>query len=242
MNDFASVRVTDRDQDILDHVTRHRITTREAVQRLFLSDHELNAATKVLRRLVRADYLADGTLPDGQTKYWRLSPSYVNARGLHPYNAKPLNFGPAIEHFGVLAFCCLRDTTRHLYTREEFRERFPDHYDERLLRSHYYLDTDKHGVERLGLIVVDAGRRDEMRWIRRFRQLYQRRLSLPGFRKRLRDPDILFLIAVVVPTEGKKAALARSIAQSEQNGDHWPIMFRIEVEPRLERMMVPYAT
>lgn len=242
MNDATSVRVTDRDQEILDHVTRHRITTREAVQRLFLPEHELNAVTKVLRRLVRADFLADGVLPDGQTKYWRLSQSYVNAMGLHPYNAKPLNFGPAIEHFGVLAFCCLRDTPRHLFTREEFRGEFPDHYDERLLRSHYYLDTDKDGVERLGLIVVDAGRRDEMRWIRRFRQLYQRRLSLPGFRKRLRSPDMLFLIAVVVPTHGKKAALVRSIAEAEQNGDHWPIRFRIEVEPRLERMMVPYAT
>jgi len=241
MTDTPGVRLTERDRAILDHVTRHRLTTREAVQRLFLPEHELNAATKILSRLVKAGCLADGWLPDGQTKYWRLSPAYVKAKGLHPYNAKPLNFGPAVEHFGVLAFCCLRDPPRHLFTREEFRELLPDHYDPRLLRSHYYLDTDPSGVERLGLIVVEGGRRDEMRLIRRFRQLYQRRLALPGFRRRMRDPDQSFLIAVVVPNEDKKAALTKAIQEAERHGDRWPVKFRIEAEPRLQRMMVPYA-
>ncbi|MEQ9094957.1 MAG: hypothetical protein RIE32_01690 [Phycisphaerales bacterium] len=241
MAQSPGVRITDRDLDIMEHVCRHRITTREAVQAMFLPEHELNAATKVLSRLAKADLLTGGMLPDGQTKYWRLSKRYVRSNGLHPYNAKPLTFGPAVEHFGVLAFCCLQATPRHLFTRDEFRDLFPDHYDEHLLRSHYYLDVDSHGTERLGLILVDAGGRDEARLVRRFRQVYRRRLALPGFRQRLRDPNRLFIIAVVVPNSDKKAAVQRAIDRAESHDEQWPVTFRVSVEPRLERMMVPYA-
>lgn len=242
MDATPGVRITERDHDILEHVTRYRITTREAIQRVFMPDHELNAASKVLSRLVKADFLSKPRLlPDGQTRYWRLSLSYVNAKGLHPYHSKALTFGPAIEHFGILAYCCLGDTERTLYTRQEFKELYPDHYDAHLLRSAYYLDVDpKSGVERLGIILVDSGRRDEMRWVRRFRQIYKRRLDLPGFRSRLRDRNKLFLIAFITPNADKLTAVDEAVHQAARSGDKWPVAFRFEVEPRLERMMVPY--
>ncbi len=234
MNASPGVRITERDRDILEHVARHRITTREAIQSVFMPDHELNAASKVLSRLVKADCLSKPRLlPDGQTRYWRLSLSYVNAKGLHPYHAKALTFGPAIEHFGILSFCCMGETQRTLFTRQEFKQQYPDHYDEHLLRSAYYLDVDDSGVQRLGLILVDSGRRDEMRWVRRFRQLYKRRLSMPGFRARLRDRKKLFLIAFITPNADKLAAVDEAVRQAARSGEKWPVAFRFEVEPRL---------
>ena len=50
-------RLGDRDYEIFEHLTRYHITTREVLRRLFFSDSEENAVTKVTSRLTLHGYL-----------------------------------------------------------------------------------------------------------------------------------------------------------------------------------------
>lgn len=51
-------RLSDRDYELFEHIMRYHLTTREVLHRLFFSDSDENAVTKVTSRLVLHGYLS----------------------------------------------------------------------------------------------------------------------------------------------------------------------------------------
>ena len=143
------VQLTERDEKILDHVARYRLTLREIVQQLFMPEAELNAVTKVMSRLVRVGLLAKHTFHDAR-RYWTLSARSAEQRGLNERRSHALGCEGAMQHYGVLAFCCGGKAQRQLLTPAEFEQQFPDHSNPHITRTAYYVD-EHDGARRLGL-------------------------------------------------------------------------------------------
>lgn len=140
-------RLTDRDYEILEHVMRYRLTTREVLHRLFFSDSEVNAVSKVTSRLVASNYLAEWEigLTDAR-KYFTIGKAAASFLGVSPKKSAAL--GPqafAIE-YAVLCYCCLREETRERLTVSELHARQPRLVVGKVDNSHYCLDHDGHGA------------------------------------------------------------------------------------------------
>src|SRR5262245_60806711 len=79
----------ERDQEILDHVMRYRLTTPEVLHRLFFSDSERNAVTKVTSRLCQNEFLQSHVLYASHT-YFTLAPQGAKLTGLARKKIGPL--------------------------------------------------------------------------------------------------------------------------------------------------------
>jgi hypothetical protein len=51
------IRLGERDYDILEHILKYRMTTREVLHHLFFADSKPNAVSKVTSRLTLHEYL-----------------------------------------------------------------------------------------------------------------------------------------------------------------------------------------
>lgn len=115
--------ITDRDLDMLQFVHRFRLATRRQLHRQFFPDMSANAVGKVVARLNLADYLREHRVDSG------FSYCTLGARGARrigvPYDAIRSTFSeqtlPAA--FAHASFC--QNQGLHLFTPEEFAERFP---------------------------------------------------------------------------------------------------------------------
>lgn len=222
---LRAITLTDRDRAILEHVARYRITTSEAVQRLFFPEQQPDAVKSTLRRLREGGYLASAPLYQ-RSVYYHLTPKAAHTIGQPEHAAAPLGVQSRAAAFGVLSFCCLGPARRTLIPLDEFRRQYPQLIEPGLPSTQYYVDQDVGGKNRLGLIQVDYGA-DHRRIVRKCRRLVQRRLSLPAFRTLIRDDG--FLIAIVTADPRQAAALEKAIA-----ADRPLIKFRIEVFPEME--------
>ena len=216
-------RLGDRDYEIFEHLLRYRLTTREVLHRLFFSDSEPNAVTKVTSRLVQHGYLNRYELYPPRS-YFVVGPPAARFLGLSPKKTRALGPQALVQEYGTLAYCCLSNEPRERLTVSELQKRYPQLLARKLDSSHYYLDNDGE-VTRLAYIRVDqGGPADHV--LRKCREDLDTRYEHKPFRE-LIDAGRL-LIAVVTARQEKADQIHEAIQRHT-----WPNRFRIEVVPEL---------
>ncbi|MEX2186048.1 MAG: hypothetical protein WD875_04605 [Pirellulales bacterium] len=144
---------TARDRQILDHVHRYRLTTREFLQRAFIADGGDGAVNKVIQRLVADGWLRECRLDNGLT-YFVLGGQGREAVGAASASGRPFTEQSFPVAYGFLAFC-LGQGVRRL-TSGEFQQAFPDLYRPRMKTGGYYVDA-RQSPHRLGTVLLDRG-------------------------------------------------------------------------------------
>ena len=219
--------LTERDEEILKHVARYRLTTTEALRRLFFPDAKPGGEKNVLRRLT-GEYLQPQPLY-GKRVYYQLTPAAAKTLGETEESATP--FGPQalVRLYGVLAFCCLGKTVRPVFTRTEFIQAFSQFADLLDLgQNHFYLDSDGR-TARLGQILVEQGG-EYQRLLNKCRKLIDRGRELPGFQEIIADE--LFVIAIVIAEDSKREMLHVQLRKNPL-----PVWCRVEVVSDLGNLM-----
>lgn len=212
-------RLADRDYEILQHVMRYHLTTRDVLHRLFFSDSDPNAATKVTSRLILHGFLHRCELYLPKT-YFIFGPNAAIIYGLS--RQKIREFGPQalVREYGTLAYCCLSSQPRVRLTVSEIQKRHPELLNAKLDSSHYYLDNDGE-VTRLAYIRVDHGGPPD-HIVRKCKEDLQQRYAYKAFTD-LIDHD-RFMIAIATGTAEKAAAIHEAVKRHD-----WRNRFRIEV-------------
>jgi hypothetical protein len=223
-------RLGDRDYEIFEHLTRYHITTREVLRRLFFSDSEENAVTKVTSRLTLHGYLNRYELYPPRT-YFVVGPRAASLLGISPKKTKELGPQSLIREYATLAFCCLGTERRERLSVSEIRKRHEQLLQPKLDSSHYYLDNDGE-TTRLAYIRVDYGGPPE-HIVRKCKEDLADRYCHQAF-KELIDSD-RFLIAIVTARKEKAAAIHEAIKLRQ-----WPNRFRIEVVPDLVNLITRF--
>lgn len=128
MVDHETPRGPSRDDRILRHIARYRVSTREAISKRFF---EGGNPGNVIQRLLREGRIVSRRgLPDN-ARFYQIAPKEAIARGVPLNRAKP--FGPAAlaTHLTLLWYCALhpdgidRGRMERSDLREFFEERAP---------------------------------------------------------------------------------------------------------------------
>ena len=98
-------RLNDRDEEILEHLQRYRVSIKEVLHGLFFEDSEPAAVLKVMRRLTEAGYVATHS-PKGLAQYFRVGPETIRMKGLNKKSGDPLGVDALPRELGVLLLCC----------------------------------------------------------------------------------------------------------------------------------------
>lgn len=226
-----SPRYIDRNEAILEHVMRYRMTTPAVLHRLFFEDSERNAVTKVTSRLCDQRMLASHCL-HGSHVYFSLGKAGARHRGLRAGLVKPLGPQAIYREYGILSFCCLGQKLRtRLRFAEIYRDR-PQLIAKHLDSSHYYLDREsKDSGTRLGYIWVEAGGSTDhiIRTVQR--KIIEPRLSVPTLRELIHRGQ--FLVAIVTYHEEKRRQILEALSGLRAT----TVTFRVEVFPELQHLL-----
>lgn len=200
----------ERDRQIIDHVHRHRITTNEVLHKLFFTDQQHNAVTKVTARLCRAEFLRKFPLYHPRT-YFTLGPQAARQLGAPLQRTLPLGPQSLPTEYAALVYASGKPHLRRLTTQEleqlvpwlygPFAD-FPYCWDE---------STDPTVLE---LLRVDLGGRPDY-VARKCEADMEVRRPLSGFEEWIRHGR--FRLVVITGTT-EKAALIRSAIE----GHVWP--------------------
>lgn len=220
-------RLGDRDHEILQHLLRYRLTTREILHRLFFSDSNPNAVTKVTTRLTTHAYLNRHELYDPKP-YFTLGPQAARMLGVRQSSTKAYGPQALLTEYGTLTYCFASEPPRRRLLVSEIRERDPSLLQKGLESNRYYLDRDGDTM-RLGFIRVDGGGPPD-HIVRKCRNDLEHRYAHEAFKETI-DGD-RFLIGIVTAMEGKKDAIRAALRRHR-----WPTPFRIEVVPELIHLL-----
>jgi hypothetical protein len=210
-----------RDRDILLHVARYRLTTVEALHRLYLPDRGVEAAKSVLKRL-NGSFLRSRPL-FARRRYYQLSSVSTRLLGEPDEASQPFGTHALPTRYAVLQYCCMsHGPERRRMTRDEFANSFPE------LRSipygDYCIDIDRR-VSRLARIAVDLGG-DYLRFLRKLREYLDRDSRVRGLRE-LIEQDA-FVLVILTAEETKRDAIVEAIQR-----DPLPGLLRVETVPDL---------
>ncbi len=219
---FHNSGLTERDEAIVGHVHRYRLSTPEVLHRLFFEDSERNAVTKVTTRLTELEFLQNHPL-FGPNRYFTLGCQGAKAFGLTQKKVGALGPQALYRDFGALGFFCLSDTPRKKLTVSDLacEPKLAPILASKIDNSHYYWDVND-GLERLGYLWVEGGGPVE-HIVRKVQQdIIAPRISLPLLANYIQTQQ--FVVAIVTCTEAKRASIATSLKQI-----HTPAYFRVEV-------------
>ena len=222
--------VTERDQSILRHIERYRITTREALHRTLFPKVAINAVTKVTSRL-----LAEGWLNQYpvfyKSFYLTLAPRATELLGTaETVPTEALTLEALRATYGMLAFCCLSKRPRCRLSAGEVQEDHPQLYFPNLNSDRYYLDATQRPMT-YGIMFIDDGSA-AAQMVAGYRDDLQARCQRGGFHEFLGAGQ--FCLAVVTATAERAAAIGKSLRQQE-----WPQRLRTTVElvPKLTYLL-----
>lgn len=220
-------RLVDRDYEILDHLRRYRMTTREVLHRLFFSDSELNAVTKVTSRMVDHRFLNRYELYSGRS-YFVVGPESAKLLGLSPKKCKPIGTQALPREYGILLFSCMTDTPRERLLVSELHERLPNFTGKRSDCGHYYLDNDGQHIRLAHIRVDQGGPPDHV--IRKCREDLEMQIRVTAIRELIEQDR--FLISIITATEEKAAAIREAIERHT-----WNARFRVEAVEDLAQLL-----
>ena len=227
-------RLTERDEEILEHLRRYRISTKEVLHGLFFEDSEPAAVLKVMRRLTQVG-LASTHNPDGLPQYFRVGPEYIRLRGLSRKSCYPHGVQALPIHLGILLLCCTGDRRPERLTNSEIARNNPEILLGKKSRVNYlrYLNpaTEKNelciGRVDLGGPPHHVARQCERDIERLSKNEAILALMLKG----------QFAMEVVTVSREKAEQIAESI-----RGRKFVVPFRLSVEPSLAPYIVRLPT
>jgi len=221
------IRLTERDQQILDHIHRYRVSTLEVLHRLFWEPSvSLNAVSQRLKRL---DGYVHAAPLIGSRNYYLLTPSLARQYGEEDDFAKPLKSSQSLaRHIALLEYCCLDDEPREKITSREFKDGFQS-FDVSGVGRHSYLHTFDTPAK-LAWLEVDA-RGEARKRAKKCFDKFQLRLEHEPFRK-LTERG-LFGVVLVTTSERKRQQLERCFARLE------PFPLEIVVNTTVRDIVVP---
>ena len=120
----TDIELTERDEKILAHVERYRMTTRDVLHPLFFPNSRENAVSKVLSRLIRTEMLNAYPLW-GKGKYYSLGKRGVTHVGCDSRRANPLGCQALPHEYGTLLFCHCGERERARLRPTLLEERYP---------------------------------------------------------------------------------------------------------------------
>lgn len=203
-----SIRLTPRDEAIIEHVCRYRITTIEVLHRLYFEPGATqNAVSQVLLRLINSGHLKRSEKPIiGSQNYYQLTARTALEQGEEETFAHPPGATSLIFHYMMLEYCCLGEVRREHITSREIRTGFPS-LNGRGIARHAYFHTHDEPV-RIGWLEVDCGNRAETRAKKCLKQ-YKKRVEAPELRFAELEKEGRFGLVLIAPSEGKQRALTR---------------------------------
>jgi hypothetical protein len=225
-----AIRLTARDEEIIAHVLRYRITTIEALHKLFFdAGTTANAVSQVILRLCNGGYLQRSQAPlIGSQNFYQLTPSCARDQGEDEQFARPPGGTSLIFHYLMLEHCCLGEVRREHITAREIRESFPSLNGRGMARHGYFHTLDD--PPRLGWLEADCGNKAETRAKKCLKQ-FEKRYKAEGLRFREFADQGRFYVALITPSEGKKLAFQRVLKKLP----HFPI--ELVVSPRLGELL-----
>jgi hypothetical protein len=215
-----STKLTTRDYEILQHLLRYKIASREMFHRALFSKVSLNAVTKVVTRLVANGWLKRHPFLVASC-YFSLTDKAARLFGV-PEAAieRPMPSQEIIAEYATAAYCCLGDKPRKRLTRDEIEGDFAHLYFDQLDVEHYYLDPNFR-PELLGQVFVDEGSA-HLPFLQSCRQDIATRCKRAAFRKQVLGGGFRLTILTAVP---EKAALFKAGLKKIE----WPEGLRTEV-------------
>lgn len=224
----SAPRFSDRDSDILEHVVRYRMTTREVLHKLFFSDSEPNAVTKVTSRLVRNRFLTRFDLHSGKS-YYSVGPNAARIYGYTQRKCKQLGPQALVENYAILQYCMQGNTPRERLHVSELQVHLGSLTGKNLELSKFYIDTED-GIPMLACMRVEHGS-DVAHTVRKCRADLEQLARHSKIHQLIQHQR--FLMAIIASTQAKVEGIKTSIARQT-----WPIRIRVEAVPDLLPLVV----
>lgn len=212
-----------RDLAIIADVVRERLTTLDVVRERHFRDASLDAARKVLDRLVEDRWLRRIPL-HGKTRCYILSFVATYRLKLHRVKAKVPGLSALCRAYGLVCYAQLSKSRR--LTHSEWAENFPELHHADVPANSYFLEDGVDGP-RIVFAHVDTGQ-DARDAVARVRKVVTRRYALPAFAELIQAGR--FEVVVLTPTDGKKRAI-EAVLEKRYRG-LTPV--RVVVIPELE--------
>lgn len=228
------LRLSVRDKLILQHVSRHGLTTSEALHARFFAEQSQEAVKSTLKRLCGGSPSQAVLSPeplDGRRVCYRLTVQGAHTLGERRFRVRPLGNRAKAERYAVLWFICIdQPGTRSLLNPREFPDQFPLG-PQRLPRAHFYLEQTPAGRAELGYLLVDY-QSDPRRIVRRATDTIDRFLEQGWFDQFLSGSAFKLMLL------STSAGRARDLQQQIQR--HWRAVFRHAAHlPQLAAVTVP---
>lgn len=248
--------VSQDDLEILQHVSRYRLTTPEILAATgLLSNAEAALAASELQRLVDDGWLVSRNLtPEWSSDdhiYYQLTPRAAERLGHDPAFAAPLSRDARIECYAIAKFCCCGDRFRWLFTKQEFQQQFESlWFPGQPVR--YHLERPYTGPDRLAFLKVDtdgAGRWDRL--IDSCSRFLQQRtapkhVAVEHHKQVLAFAQLvergLFQFTILVPLAEKQRSIALELERRAAKGEPVPPIQTHVVPGLFELLFAPGAT
>lgn len=234
----ASGKPTERDEEILRHVSRYRLTTRKVLHRVFFPDSQMNAVTKVTQKLVERGFLRKHPLP-GEPKthplYFMAGPAAGGRYGIPRKAVERGALGPQSlpTRLGILLFCCGGPRRRECLTVSEVAQKRKG-LDAKGVHAAQYYWEDFDGAQplSLGQIRVDLDT-DPSTLMRNCERDLAARREHAVYRHLIDNGRFLF--SIVTATEPK----AEAIRDAVRRRDFGPVIIQVECHPDLADFLPP---
>jgi hypothetical protein len=215
-----STKLTTRDYEILQHLLRYKVASREMFHRALFSKVSLNAVTKVVTRLVANGWLKRHPFLVASC-YFSLTDKAARFLGT-PQAAieKALPQREIIAEYAIGAYCCLGEKLRKRLTLEEVEQDYPQLFFNPTDSANYYLDTTFR-PELVGQVFVEEGASPQS-FLEACRQDIATRSKRAAFRKLVVGGGFRMTILTAVP---EKAIVLKAAVKKID----WPEGLRTEV-------------
>lgn len=239
----VAVRLKERDERILRHVSRYRVSVPDVLMRLFFAGQTEEAMKSTLKRLRRKEsaLLASAKLyARGNEVYYHLTPAGAASVGSSEKTAHALtDHEQLVRAFGQLLFCCGGEVLRPKFSAEEFDRAFPGMRVEgsplarRFPYDAFFLDVDDIGTRRLGRVLIDNGGAEV---------LFRARAAVREDDEVLRQfvAEGRYTIAILVATESKAEQVRRQAA-TRPLGEARPVRCVVEWHEALAGLLTAGA-
>lgn len=120
----GEVQLQPRDEKVLDHIGRYRITLRPVLDQVFFAS-ESSGSGNILQRLMRGGYVTAREGLPGRRRYYQLTAKGAEGR-VSLERTKPIRAQALRSLIAVLWFCHMLQTRAHRLEKWELREAFEE--------------------------------------------------------------------------------------------------------------------
>ena len=213
-------KLTTRDYEILQHLLRYKVASREMFHQALFAKVSLNAVTKVVTRLVANGWLKRHPFLVASC-YFTLTDKAARLFGV-PEAAieRPMPSRQILAEYAMAAYCCLGDKPRKRLMPDEVRQDYPQLFIEELDVDHYYLDANFR-PDLLGRVYVRR-RRSAAAAAGKLPAGHRRRCKRAAFRKLVAGGGFRLTVLTAVPEKA-------SVLKAGMKKIDWPEGLRTEV-------------